>query len=311
MPSEPHKAFPLSKAVKSTTGNFDISPVHHLLELGTNAGLQWSKFTPSSLALRINQLYFRSVLDILLNKFVPNASQYIFHTHKIKTDKPFDDFRKYVSVTLPKLRIKNFDPSRFAGNGRALPATQNKLTLYLYPRPNESIDATELFPNWLDISLEIEAAADATEAHYARRKKQIGCFLSLQMAFSHVIESLIHLDRFLYLGMYLLVVHLPAGMELGSVMFRKKNLILQPRGKWLHGSVDPGIRPRQLAEELVYISNKKECIVQSHRALGEKRRTKESSKWSLSAKKKLSQLLFVCMCHFPDGLRAGALNILL
>jgi hypothetical protein len=54
-----------------------------MLELATNALGEWTSLDARSLELRVNQLLFRSILDVLLLSYVPNGANLVFHVKKV------------------------------------------------------------------------------------------------------------------------------------------------------------------------------------------------------------------------------------
>jgi len=174
--------FPLSNTLKNLIksqsdilGNF-----HRFVELATEAPLVFGHMNEDQLLLRQRQFLFRCILDIALqesmNEVIQQQKQHNQHTWVVRKQTPsvFENFTTYLLPSLERVRIKVgndfFSPNDFFGEN-----------IYSKIKSRTLDTGPHLYEDW------------------KHKGKQLIISLALQYTLSSVCESLIIMDRFLFL----------------------------------------------------------------------------------------------------------------
>lgn len=179
------RGFPLSRSVRNLikSNRFNLSPFIRFLELGTGSPRIFERMDEKEMERRINKVEFRSILQLIFREIIASfpdiSKEYehcVLHVQKMKSDAAFESFAEYLKRALPRAHLKRF------------------------PRDSSSILASLLIPNW-DSSVFQSLLANAS-SYYERLKTDrsvLRVWLSIESSATSIAESLIILDRWLFL----------------------------------------------------------------------------------------------------------------
>jgi hypothetical protein len=146
------------------------------LDLATESLAQWGTFNEQHVTQRLNTILFRSALEIPLRCFYPDRAL-VFCVRKMRAKNKFRDFEKYCKGSLDNLKvIRNNVSNR-----------------------TQKMDDVSVLPNWNENRPIIQKMALEAYKEHTKNGNALMPWLTLQLALAPVLESLVILDRYLFL----------------------------------------------------------------------------------------------------------------
>lgn len=221
------RGFPLSSSISLLLSSLPsrLEPQTLLMELGTGCPHKFKAITATSLETRINQIEFRSLIAVFIRHLaaqIPEISQLVANSHihvqKMKGANAFKSLKEYLKVALPRTRIKpltatlstlnasstsSTNPSTHSShNPPSMDPTNSDFSSSINTHPPH-IPLSSLIPDWSSFQSQVLLLSDSHPSALPDRRETnrniIRAWLSLEACLTSVAESLILLDRWLYL----------------------------------------------------------------------------------------------------------------
>eukprot|EP01127_Copromyxa_protea_P012681 TRINITY_DN3325_c0_g1_i1.p1 TRINITY_DN3325_c0_g1~~TRINITY_DN3325_c0_g1_i1.p1 ORF type:complete len:620 (-),score=118.10 TRINITY_DN3325_c0_g1_i1:43-1713(-) len=171
------KVFPMSNLFQSLLAKYDLGNLDGLLQLATKCAFGFSGITDAGLTIKGDFLYYRGLLQLLLEKYLSPLGV-TWYVRRMKSQNKGKDFETY---------IKN--------------ALDSNLRLDLHPEGmGDACKPEEIISDWFDLRDNVlKPALREMYSQFSEYQKFVTPFMAIECALSRIVESLLNMDRYMFL----------------------------------------------------------------------------------------------------------------